>query len=85
METHLKNIRAYMGFVSMYKHIPPRQLTLQPYQELQTFAMFISYLIARWVGRPTLLAHVGECHVRWAVHWARVPVYTCTTGRTHTL
>jgi len=59
MDTHVRSILGYMGFVALYNNIPPEQLNMNAYMEPQTFALFLSYLRARMVTRQPLVAHTG--------------------------
>lgn len=59
LQGYKKSLRAFAGFVRMYHHLEEEKLTLEVYKDPNLVANFVSYLIARGVGRGRLQGHLS--------------------------
>ena len=52
-------ILCYMGYLTKFKAVPPNQLSITFFRQPSLFAAFISYVLARSVGRGWIARHLS--------------------------
>jgi len=59
IDGHIMQIRAYMGYLSIYHDVPLDRLNLNLYAKPELIVRFLAFLIARQVGKGHLMSHIS--------------------------